>query len=252
MTLRRGGKKGLAAAKAKLQSTLGDSGTGSETNPPPVTGSMFIGREGVDLQPMQLRGASISPEDGRRFLLMVAAAVGLPETYFGDASVGTRATAKSMDRPTELAMRDRQTMWIDVLMNIFQFVLLQAVKASGGPLRKIAKVKKTNDGDVVEEKIVWKKGVNPHLDVDFPPLLERDVQAAVQAIVTAATMNGQMLVIFDEPTVARLLLTALAQDDVDEIMAELYPDEAVGSVTDSTEALKSVARRIAEVHHAND
>ncbi|RJP53616.1 MAG: hypothetical protein C4583_04320 [Anaerolineaceae bacterium] len=219
------GKKAIAAEKAKLATTLASGGSSeSETNPPPVTGAMAFLGEGTDLQPMQLRGAAISAEDGRRFLLMVAAGVGLPETYFGDVSVGTFATAKTMDRPTELAMKERQTFWTDVFRSIFNFVLLQAMKANDSPIKKLGRIEKTPDGDEIEETIVWNSGVNTMLDIDFPPILEKDIQAAVQAVVTALTLNGQQLTLLDEQTATRLILRAMAEDDVDEIMAELFPD----------------------------
>lgn len=255
----KGGKKTMDAAKSKLNSTLGDAGTGSETNPAPVAGSTFLGSDLYDLQPMNIRGATISPDDGRRLLLMVASSAGLPETYFGDVSVGTLATAKTMDRPTELAMRNRQMTWTDILRDILTFVILQALKASeDNEIKKLGSIQRIADGDETEEKIVWTQEIQALLDIDFPPILERDVQTAVQSIVTAATLNGQELGIFNEPTVARLLLTALAQDDVDEIMAELYPDETASvSRPDTTpseahvnqaflKALEAAARSMAE------
>lgn len=222
----KGGKKAIAAERAKMASTLMSGGGSTETNPAPVTGAMAILGEGTDLQPMQVRGASISPDDGRRLMLMVAAAVGLPETYWGDVSVGTFATAKTMDRPTELAMKEGQTTWTDILRNIFNFVLLQAMKATS-PIAKIkplGKVEKLEDDGIIEEKIVWKDPLTGMLDIDFPPILEKDVQSAVQSIVTALTLNGQQLTLLDEQTATRLILKAIAEDDVDEIMAGLFPE----------------------------
>ena len=251
----KGGKKAVAAAKAKLATTLASSGTGPDTNPAPVTGSTFIGGEDVDMTPMQLRGANVAAEDGRRLLLMVAASAGLPETYYGDVSVGTLATGKTLDRPTELMMRNRQTLWMDILLDIIKYVILQAVKA--GKLDGVATYQTARDQGEIEELIAWAQGVDPHLDIDFPPILERDVQAMVQAIVTAATLNGQTIAIFDEPTVARLLLTAMAQDDVDEIMTVLFQNET-GSATSGDTAsearvhavLKKVVEAIeAKTHH---
>lgn len=218
------GKKGVAAEKAKMATTLAAGGTRTETNPPPVTGAMAFMGEGTDLQPMQLRGAAISAEDGRRFLLMVAAGVGLPETYFGDVSVGTFATAKSMDRPTELAMKERQTFWTDTFRSMFEYVLLQAMKANESPIKALGHIKQTDDSDEIEEHIVWNSGVNTMVDIDFPPILEKDIQTAVQAVVTALTLNGQQLTLLDEQTATRLILKAMAEDDVDEIVAELFPD----------------------------
>ncbi len=222
----KGGKKAVAAERAKMASTLMSGGSSTETNPAPVTGAMAILGEGTDLQPMQVRGAAISPEDGRRLLLMVAAADGLPETYYGDVSVGTFATAKTMDRPTELAMKEGQTTWTDILRNIFNFVVLQAMKATS-PIAKVkplGKVVVTEDDGMIEERVQWKDPLAPMLDIDFPPILERDIQASVQSIVTALTLNGQQLTLLDEQTATRLILKAIAEDDVDEIMAELFPE----------------------------
>lgn len=240
-----GGKKAVLAAKTKIASTLG-SGTSNETNPAPTTGSTFIGGQGVDLQPMNIRGANVSADDGRRLLLMAAAGAGLPETYYGDVSVGTLATAKTMDRPTELMMLERQTMWIDVLRNIFKFVLMWAVKATDGPLRGIGRIDEIESSEEIERKLVWADGINTMLDIDFPPILEHDMQAAVQAVVTALTLNGQDIRLLDDAQGTRLILNALGVDDVDEIMTELFPDET-SSVASSEARTNAILQKVAEV-----
>ena len=66
---------------------------------------------------------------------MVAAATGLPESFFGDVSVGTLATARSLDRPTELKFHSRQTLWADVLRDLLGYVIDQAVTAPRGQLQ---------------------------------------------------------------------------------------------------------------------
>lgn len=240
-----GGKKAVLAAKTKIASTLGSSGGTGETNPAPTTGSTFVGGQGVDLQPMNIRGANVSADDGRRLLLMAAAGAGLPETYYGDVSVGTLATAKTMDRPTELMMLERQTMWIDVLRNICKYVLMWAAKAVDGPLRQIGTVNEIEDSGEIERELTWQAGINPMLDIDFPPILEHDMQAAVQAVVTALTLNGQDIRLLDEAQGTRLILNALGVDDVDEIMTELFPDET-GSVASSESRVGVIVQRIAE------
>jgi hypothetical protein len=204
--------------------------------------------EGTDLQPMQVRGASISPEDGRRLLLMVAASVGLPETYFGDVSVGTLATAKSMDRPTELAMKERQMLWVDIFRDIFRYVMLQAVGAPNGKLSGLGTIETVEDGDEWEEVIAWNKGVNLQMDIDFPPILEQDIQAAVQAVVTALTLNGQELQLLDDQIATRLILKAMGEDDVDEIMSELFQDETASVASEHAvdTQVKVAARKLAE------
>lgn len=219
----KGGKKAIAAERAKMATTLASGGLDAETNPPPVTGAMVFLGEGTDLQPMQVRGASISPDDGRRLLLMLCASVGLPETYFGDVSVGTFATAKTMDRPTELMMKEGQTTWTEIFRNIFTFVMLQAMKATDdNEVKKLGRVESKEDDGLIEERVVWTDPLTGMLDIDFPPILEKDIQAAVQAVVTALTLNGQQLTLLDEELATRLILKAIAEDDVDEIMAQLF------------------------------
>jgi len=250
----KGGKKAIAAERAKMASTLMSGGDSAETNPPPVTGAMAILGEGTDLQPMQVRGASISPDDGRRLLLMVAAAEGLPETYFGDVSVGTFATAKTMDRPTELMMKEGQTTWTNIFRDIFNFMILQTMKATSGnkEIKSLGKVVKVENDGIIEEKIEWRNPLTAMLDIDFPPILEKDIQTSVQAIVTALTLNGQQLTLLDEQTATRLILKAIAEDDVDEIMAELFPDDLTpssspkgeGSAAPSEAIVREAARKL--------
>ena len=232
LTLKNGTSKGVQATKSKLNSTYGTEGVMGETNPSPVVGSTFIGSDQYDLQPMNLRGASISPEDGRRLLLMVASSAGLPETFFGDIKGGTLATGKTLDRPTELMMRNRQMFWADIFRNIFQYVVRSAVSCSDGPLAQLGIVKTSAYNGLISEELIWNKGINARMEIEFPPVLERDVQTSVQAIVAAATLNGQQIQLFDEETVARLLLTALAQENADELMNDIYPNAtpSVGQV----------------------
>src|SRR5262249_50712420 len=93
----KGGQRGVAALKSRLSTTLGSGAGMGETTPPPVTGSIAVMSEGNNLEPIKTAGATTSMEDGRRLLLMVCSALGLPETFFGDVSVGTLATATSLD-----------------------------------------------------------------------------------------------------------------------------------------------------------
>ena len=87
----KGGSRSVTAGKTKLNTTLTTNTTTGETNPPSTTGAMFIG-SGEDISPIRTAGAQTSPEQGRRLLLMVAAGVGLPETFFGDVATGNLAT----------------------------------------------------------------------------------------------------------------------------------------------------------------
>lgn len=249
-----GGKSGVAAAKAKLGSTLAASTASyGEANPPPVTGSVFVAGAGADYQPYNLRGASIAPDDGRRFLLMAAAATGWPETFWGDADVGNHATAKTLDRPTELRIRNRQALWSDVLRSICSFVVFWAVKAISGPLRPLGRIVLDEEG---EERIAWGldpetgERINPTVDVSFPPVVEHDVTESVGAIVSAATLDGKALAgTMDLRAATRMLLVALGQDNVDELLEALHPQDGppptqVAAESAMVEAARDLRRRL--------
>lgn len=241
-----GGRSGVAAAKARLSTTIG-SGSG-ETNPPPLPGSTFIAGEGTTLTPVRTAGATVSADDGRRMLLMVAAATGLPETFFGDASVGTLATAKSLDRPTELMMRDRQTLWSDVLAQMHDYVLLQAVRAPRGALRGLGTVALSVEDGRRMEWVEWADDIDPHVAIDWPPLIEHDTAATIAAITQAATLNGQQLAgTMDVQMISRLVLSALGVQDVDQVLAGLFDDETgepLGAVAASEAAWLEAVREL--------
>ena len=220
----KGGARGIAAAKSKLGTTLGLSS--GETNPAPLVGSTFVAGEGTSLQPVRTAGATVGIDDARRLLLMVAAAVGLPETFFGDVSVGTLATAKSLDRPTELAMMDRQTFWSGLLNDILNYAFRWAVKAPQGRLRQMGRLVVKAQGDELIERVEWNDDANPHIDIDFPPLITRDAKDEVAAIVSAATLDGKANAgILNEQDIVRMLLVALGENDIDELMAAMYDDQ---------------------------
>lgn len=223
-----GGKASIAAAKARLGTTVGSSASGSsghDTNPPPLTGSTFIGSGDTSMAPLRTAGATASLDEGRRFSLMAFAGMGLPETFFGDVSVGTLATATSLDRPTELMVLDRQTMWKDAFGQIFQYVLKRDIEAPRGRLRQMATIRRDKIGEQVEEYIEWADSVESRIDIDFPPILNRSLLEEIQAIVTAGTLDNKSLSgTIDIVTLSRMLLSALGEDDIDEIMAQNFPD----------------------------
>ena len=212
-------KTELANIKAKLNTTL-DTST-EETNPPPTTGSLAFLGEGRDLQPFRTAGATMSAEDGRRLFLMAAQIFGFPETFYGDVSVGTLATAKSLDRPTELKILDRQELWADVHLNIFAFVLRWAVMAPQGPLSGMGKVEREPDGDEWMLRTEWNDGVDPSISADFPPVVEQDAAEQVGALADAMTLKGFALQgTIDLETATREFLNILGFSDIDAIMTE--------------------------------
>lgn len=218
-------KGAVEAAKAKLGGALGSGALPADM--PPAVGSTFISG-GAKIEPVRTSGATVGAEDARRLLLMVAASFGLPETYFGDASVGTLATAQSLDRPTELKMLDRQTLWADTLRAIHDYVLLWAVKAPRGALRGLGRVQTVVEDGLISESVKWNDGVDPHVAVTFPPIVSDDLAAKVGAIIDAATLRGQVLAgTVELPQLAAMLFAALGVKDADELLAAMFPDGRV-------------------------
>jgi len=228
-----GGKAAVQQAKLKLASTLQTGG--ADTNPPPATGSTFIGAEGRDMQPMKLAGSTPNPEEGRRLWLMVSAGTGIPETILsGNADVGNLATARTLDRPTELQMKTRQTLWEEVLKDICMYVIAKAVEAPSGPLRgdvvngvvELTAVERAPSGRG-RPRVV--SGNKVEIEVNYPPILERNKKENVDAIVDAITLSGrEPKRMFSTDWIRRELLNALQEADVDGAIDKLNRDAEEG------------------------
>lgn len=195
-------QRDIALSKQRVATTVGISAP-LDKNPGALPGSMWMDGGDKKLEPIKTSGASVSADDGRQFKLMVAAAFGLPETFFGDADVGNHATSKTLDRPTELKFVDRQSLWRDVFQTIFGQVL-KIAKGKPGTISLVTPATSTN------------------INITFPPILEHSVADAVQAISNAATLGTK----FNQNTLpreelSRMLLGALGAKDIDEIMQAL-------------------------------
>lgn len=212
----KGGARGVAAAKSTLGTTFGNGGVGIETNPPPVTGATFIGGEGVKLDPVRTSGATTKMEDGRRLLLMVATSQGLPETFYGDVSVGTLATAESLDRPTELSFTSRQQLWKTILKTVCRYALSVMVRAPRSGLQGTVTIKDDGTPKILVKDIDGQM-VPPDIIVEFPPLLEHSVADMIDAITKAAPKLP------DQRLIASLLLSTLGVSDIDEVLERMFP-----------------------------
>ncbi|MFP5371419.1 MAG: hypothetical protein ACLGI3_11820, partial [Actinomycetes bacterium] len=221
-----GGKAGVAAAKARIGTTLGANGAGGETNPPPTAGSAFIAGEGTNLDPVKIAGAALDPDHSRPVRLMTSAALGIADHMF-DADVGNHATASTLDRPTELRFSERRQFWKDFLSDLCQWVVDRDLEAAGGILRMTP----------VDEA--------RQVDLSWPDLLERSVTERVDAVVKAATLGGATLAGTIAPeTVSRLLLAALNVEDVDGELQKLTDEGALGD--EEREAFVRTLRKVEE------
>lgn len=226
-----GDKQSVVAAKNKLQTTVG---TGSivERNPTTVPGSVFIrNKDSADIEPIKTSGATTSATDSRQLRLMVAAAMGLPDPMLsGEVDVGNLATAKTLDRPTELKFRSRQQLWTDVTAKILNWVLRWSIEAPNGLLSSSVKMTIDKRGNIVYKPDIDPKTGKPidlHLEVTFPPILEKTVQERIDAVIGAVTLNGKTFAI-ESPDLKkltiRLMLQALGLKDIDEIVEQIFND----------------------------
>ncbi len=191
------------------------------TNPSPAAGSVYTTTEGGDLQPLPKNGATVDSEDGVWLAKMVGAALDLPYTILmGDPDIGNLATAKTLDRPTELAMMDVQQTWAEIIQDLCSYAIDIDARAAGGILtgatitqREHAVVVELPDAD---ERTGRQRRT---VDVAYPPILESDPKALVEAV----TMANDADLIAPE-LVLRLLLLALGVTDVDEHLEAFDPD----------------------------
>lgn len=236
-----GGKVARRSMMARLDTTLGDSGGGTETNPAPVAGSVASLPQGADLTPIGKAGMMLDADNGKPFRLMVASATDLPDTILsGDPDQGNLATAKSLDRPTELAMRERQMLWADVYRDLCQYALVSDARAPRGLMAGVTVTRDAAWGlDLVEVD-----GEPAVIDVDFPPVLEQDVTESIEAIVKAEQAG---LVPTDEA--AKLAMLALGLDNVEELvdaMADDRDEAAASAASTATDALAVAVESLAE------
>ncbi len=213
-------KKNPGAAAAKLGTTV----TGSapiDRNPSPTAGAAFVGREDVKLEAIPKTDATIDSADGVWLAKMVAAALDIPYTLLmGDPDMGNLATAKTLDRPTELAMLDRQQTWTEIVQDLTGYQIDWAVRAPGGALSGDVRI----DGDRVIVELPDdgdRTGAQRRtVDVSFPPILESDPKEMIEAIVLASETELPAPAL-----ILRLLLLALGVNDVDEHLANFDEDE---------------------------
>lgn len=232
----KGGAPAIANLKQAFATTLANDGSSIEQNPPPTTGSSWISGPGTKVTPFKTAGAITGPDEGRRLFHMVYMTFGLPETFFSDVSVGTLATATSLDRPTELMFKARQEKWIGTMRRISQAVLDRSMKAPKGRLREAFAVREKAPATSLDVPI----------DVHFPPIVEGDIPLLMSALVQAITLNGNPAIGIDPKTgfkAALSMVSAFAniEIDVEELTEAAYPSAKYDSLMDRTTLMKKQA-----------
>lgn len=223
----------IKRAKTKLGSTIPDSG--KETNPPPVAGAVHIGTSDDTLTPIPKTGAHTSAEDARPSRLMVASAMDLPDTILSsDPQQGALATAKTLDRPTELGIKNWQMLWIDLHKDIFRYTVDARVRRNRLPGRVI----QIDPGSGLTKV---EPGIDPTVNLSFPSILEHDQNLAINSIIAAATLNGKPEAgTLPQDQVSHMLMEALGVEDVEAAMENLGDKDR----TDLQQAVETLAEAV--------
>jgi hypothetical protein len=237
----KGGQQALEGAKQQLQTSVGPTSSLWDQNPPAVSGATFASGPGTTLAAFNTKGAGGDPADVKEYRNMVAAVFEIPPTFLGDLETANLATATTLDRPTELAMLEKQERWRELLVTIATYVLNVSRGAASGALREAFNRRKLdaktvcitearritlrNGRRVYEAK---KKGKTKDLEIKviFPAIREGDMPAIVKAIAEAMTLDnkGGQIVGIDEKVGVGLLYEQLGVEDAGDIMDQQYPD----------------------------
>lgn len=219
-----GSRQSVSKVKTRLGTTVGEDR--EEDNPAPVTGSVFVTPSEGTMAPIPKTGAQVSSDDGKQIRTMVAAAVDIPDSILSnDPQQGALATAKTLDRPTELAMSDRQQLWASVFGDLSCYVIERSIMAPSGPLKGTATWVDGVLDIALGIDVQTGQQIDAGVDVAFPPILDQDTRDRVGAIVSAATLDGKALSgTLTAEEVSRQLMSALTVDDIDEQLKELFPE----------------------------
>lgn len=164
----------------------------------------------VALQAVSKTGATFDSESGRPLAAMVAAALEVPVTMLlaDPGAAGNRATAETLDQPTELPMELRRQLWADMILTTLDYVILESVRAPQGVLKgKIVL-------DEYGQEVVKLNGDTSELvDITWPAMDNEDMAKTVDAIMKAFSTRT----VPPEVTL-RLFLQALRVPNIDEVI----------------------------------
>jgi hypothetical protein len=225
--IQKGTKAQIQAAAAEMRT---HDPSGAQQRGKSAAGSVRVGNELDQWVPIKTSGVTMQADDGRRLLLMVCAAMGVYEHYFGDGSNANLASTTAMELPMLKMFEARQAVFEELFRDIIDFVIRQSASASGGKLRGYAnwnddKSKLTLADPTTGEEIPQR------VSVDFPPITQKDVVELIGALKSALTLDGNSASstpLITARDAARECMTILGLDNVDELVEELYPEGDAG------------------------
>jgi len=154
-------------------------------------------------------GASAAYQDGRMIKLQIAAAVGIPEQYFGDISIGNLATAKTVELPMMKMFQSYQAIWNDTYQDIDEIILEH---------NKIAPDK-------------W------YIDRDFPKIAPEDI---LQTATALTSILNVLPALADSDDVKQVALMALGVNDPSEVLDQLAKEVKANPELALSKALKQL------------
>jgi hypothetical protein len=203
------------AIAAIQQSVTDSSSLNNVPNTAGTAGQIAGSGPGLSLDAIPKAGAHIDADSGRPLAAMVAAGFGVPVTMaLADPGVtGARATARTLDKPTQLEMEMRRSLWQGRIGELLDYVIDQSVIAPKGSLKGTGRV-------VVggRRKVELTGNTKRTVDWDWPELAEIDPVQLINGIVSAEPF-------IPPETATRLLLNALDVDDVDELVDGMKDDQ---------------------------
>ena len=163
-----------------------------------AAGSQLLENLGSETTPIKTEtGASAAYQDGRMIKLQIMAAVGIPEQYFGDISIGNLATAKTVELPMMKMFQSYQKVWSDTYQDIDEVIL--------------------EHNQVPVDK--W------YVDRDFPAIAPADVAQAAQSLVDILTVMPEFAY---SPDVQQIALLTLGINNPAEVL-DAMAKEAKGN-----------------------
>jgi len=177
-------------------------------------GQTHVENEGIDTKAISTpTGGAVIGEKGMKSMqLMVSAASGYGYHYFGDPSTGNLATAKTMELPIIKKIEAYQKIWENIFLTIINYMLMRKIEANAlpGKVEIDSKHKRFIVTPAWEEQTV---------DVDFPPILEKDIKETADGLSVGLTND-----LISKDSAAREFLLALNMNNIDDEIEKIKKD----------------------------
>jgi len=180
------------------------------TNPAKVAGSTQYENDALDTTAISTPtgGAVIGEKGLKQMALMVCAAAGIFYHYFGDPETGNLATTTNMELPMIKKFAGYQALWSYIYNDILQHQINKKIEK--GILPGSVKY------DVKTMRNVYTTDLDRTLDIDFPPIIEKDMKIVADALQVAKDSN-----LIGDETAAKIFLLAANQNNVEDEIGKI-------------------------------